>query len=162
MKLGCPPVPSAFHEDASSVPQAVSIPLRHDMTDLHQTGDPCHIMSCQRSMVFPAARQEGGASWRYLAESFSASANRSTRNLTCPQRLMSAISLAHPIRGMYASVPEGHSAYRSGWKEKKGYRALAFLDGREKCTRDQATYKCARRAWASHLSAHSHTSAAMP
>jgi len=25
------------------------------MADLHQTGDPCHIMSCQRSMVFPTA-----------------------------------------------------------------------------------------------------------
>jgi len=58
--------------------------------------------------------------------------------------------------------PRGTLRIPERLEEKMGERALAFLDGREKCTRDQSTYKCARRAWASHLSAHSHTSAAMP
>ena len=59
--------------------------------------------------------------------------------------------------------PRGTLRIPERLEEKMGERALAFFRwSRKMHARDQATYKCARRACASHLSAHSHTSAAMP
>ena len=59
--------------------------------------------------------------------------------------------------------PRGTLRIPKRLEEKEGLQGAGlFRRSRKMCARDQATYKCARRAWASHLSAHSHTSAAMP